>query len=159
MGKNILIVPSHAISRTANRVPYLNWINNASNLPLTLLVQPSGLLFNRLSPSEDLIFKIDPSNKIISVLFTLNVKDYMAFGAAPSTQVIDGTLNWVGPTTNITGAQGAQGAQGNPGVSITPTNPVTTLTLTSAQNIVYSSFGTKLFNTYSTDVTGTATFT
>jgi len=156
MGKNILIVPSNAISRTANRVPYINWLNNASNLPLKLLVQTNGLLFNRLSPDEDLIFKIDPANKIISVLFTLNVRNYMAFNNGTTRQVIDGTLNWVGPTTNIAGAQGAQGAQGNPGVSVNPTNPAFTVSLTNALAIEYSDFGTRIYDAgYSTNGSGT----
>jgi hypothetical protein len=88
---------------------------------------------------------VRPSDKVISVGNTLNVKDYMAFGAAPSTQVINGTLNWVGPTTNIAGAQGAQGALGNTGVSVNPTNPAFTVSLTNALAIEYSDFGTRIY--------------
>jgi hypothetical protein len=158
MGKNILIVPSNAISRTPNRTPYINFINNGGDIPIDIKVL-TGATITFSSATQANILVIRPSDNVVSVGNTLNVRNYMAFNNGTTRQVIDGTLNWVGPTTNIAGAQGAQGAQGNPGITITPTNPVSTLTLTSAQNIVYSSFGTKFFNTYSLNGTGTATFT
>ena len=43
---------------------------------------------------------------------TLTVTNFLSVGG---TQVLDGTGNWIGPGTNITGAQGAIGAQGAQG--------------------------------------------
>ena len=155
MGKNIKIVPSNEISRTSDRIPFINFINNAGDTPIDIKVLTTGeVQFS--SSTQSNILSINIGNTAISAT-TLNVKDYFLVGS-PGTQVINSTGNWVGPTTNIAGAQGAQGAQGDQGSTVNPTNPVTTLTLTAAQNIVYSSFGTKFFSTYNLNGTGTETF-
>ena len=152
MGKNIKIVPSNEISRTSDRIPFINFINNAGDTPIDIKVLTTGeVQFS--SSTQSNILSINIGNTAISAT-TLNVKDYFLVGS-PGTQVINSTGNWVGPTTNIAGAQGAQGAQGDQGSTVNPTNPVTTLTLTAAQNIVYSSFGTKFFSTYNLNGTGT----
>jgi len=159
MGKNILIVPSNAVSRTSNRTPFINFINNAGNTPIDIKVL-TGATITFSSSTQANILVVRPSDNVISVGNTLNVRDYMAFGAGPSTQVINETLDWVGPTTNILGAQGAQGAQGNTGDSITPTSPAFTVSLTNAQAIEYSDFGTRIYAAgYSTDGSGTITST
>ena len=155
MGKNIKIVPSNEISRTSDRIPFINFINNAGDTPIDIKVLTTGeVQFS--SSTQSNILSINIGNTAISAT-TLNVKDYFLVGL-PGTQVINSTGDWVGPTTNIAGAQGAQGAQGDQGSTVNPTNPVTTLTLTAAQNIVYSSFGTKFFSTYNLNGTGTETF-
>ena len=38
MGKNILIVPSNAVSRTPDRTPYIDFVNNAGNTPIDIKV-------------------------------------------------------------------------------------------------------------------------
>jgi hypothetical protein len=88
MGKNILIVPSNAVSRTSNRTPFINFINNAGNTPIDIKVL-TGATITFSSSTQANILVVRPSDKVISVGNTLNVKDYMAFGAAPSTQVIN----------------------------------------------------------------------
>jgi hypothetical protein len=119
MAKNILIVPSNSISRTSDRIPYINFINNAGSTPIALKVL-SGAKITFSSSTQADILVIDPSNLLISVGYTLNVRSYFAINGV---QIINGTLNWVGPTTNIAGAQGAQGtagttgAQGNVGIA------------------------------------------
>ena len=49
----------------------------------------------------------------VQVTSGLTIGNYFAVGGI---QVLDGTGNWVGPTTNIVGAQGATGPQGAQGV-------------------------------------------
>ncbi len=111
MAKDILIVPSNSISQTSDRIPYINFINNAGSTPIALKVL-SGAKITFSSSTQADILVIDPSNLLISVGYTLNVRSYFAINGV---QIINGTLNWVGPTTNIAGAQGAQGTAGGAG--------------------------------------------
>jgi hypothetical protein len=55
---------------------------------------------------------VQPSNLIISIGISLNVRNYLSVGG---TQVINATNIWIGPTTGLVGAQGAQGNTGGVG--------------------------------------------
>ena len=55
---------------------------------------------------------VQPSNLIISIGISLNVRDYLSVGG---TQVINATNIWIGPTTGLVGAQGFSGATGGVG--------------------------------------------
>ena len=101
MAKNIVITPRVS-------VPNISF-DNAGEITLTV-TQGARINFNTSSQSN--LLYIDISNKIISVGYILNVKDNLTVGG---TQVINGTANWVGPTTGILGSQGAKGGTGAQG--------------------------------------------
>ena len=109
MAKNILIVPSNQVP-TPNRIPFINYINSTGGDVLSLKVL-LGATITFSSATQGNVFVVDPTNAVISGT-TLNVKDYFSVGGV---QVLNGTTNWIGPTTNIAGAQGSQGATGSQG--------------------------------------------
>ena len=112
MAKNITIYPSNS-TQLPNRIPHIDYIGTGNNNILSISVLGTAALAfsgNSASPYPISIY-VDPTNSLISG-DTLNVKDYFSVGG---TQVINATANWIGPTTNIEGAQGAQGAQGSQG--------------------------------------------
>ena len=112
MAKNITIYPSNS-TQLADRIPHIDFIGTGNNNILSIRVLNTGILAfsgNSASPNFISIY-VDPTNSVISG-DTLNVKDYFSVGG---TQVINGTANWIGPTTNIAGAQGATGPQGKTG--------------------------------------------
>ena len=112
MAKNITIYPSNS-TQLPNRIPHIDYIGTGNNNILSISVLGTAALAfsgNSASPYPISIY-VDPTNSLISG-DTLNVKDYFSVGG---TQVINATADWIGPTTNIAGAQGAQGAQGGKG--------------------------------------------
>jgi len=153
MAKNIIIYPSNAVSRLATHIPYINF-TNTNTLILQVL---SGATVQFSSTTQSSVLSIQPSNAIISIGSSLNVNAYFAVNG---TQVINATSNWIGPTSNISGATGTQGSQGYTGNTIDPTPPAFTVSLTSIAAIEYSDFGTRFFASgYSTDGSGTVAAT
>jgi hypothetical protein len=110
MAKNITIYPSNS-TPLANRTPHIDYSVAGSVRLLSLsVVSNGGAVVSTFSGSTNGSNRfnsiyVDFINGIISGE-TLNVKNYFSVGG---TQVINATNNWVGPTTNIAGAQGAQG--------------------------------------------------
>ena len=112
MAKNILIVPSNSISRTPDRMPYININNAGSTVPLYVQVLSGATINFGNTPQVNNLLQINPTDGIIYVGSELYFANYFKING---TQILNNTLNWVGPTTGLLGAQGAQGATGNTG--------------------------------------------
>ena len=112
MAKKILIVPSNAISRTANRTPYIVFENTGF---VQLTVTPTAKIkFSGNTVGDTNLLTVDPANGQITAN-SIFVTDYFAVGGI---QVINSSGDWIGPTTGLLGAQGAPGNTGyigNPG--------------------------------------------
>jgi hypothetical protein len=102
MAVNITIVPSNSIFRTPDRIPYIDFINSAS---IRVKMLTTGTLTFGSSPSLS-IRDAEIGGNII------NVKNNYTTGGV---QVLDGTLDWIGSYSGITGPQGAQGVPGADG--------------------------------------------
>jgi hypothetical protein len=86
---NIIIYPSNEISRQPGRIPKIDFSNTGT---ITLqVISGATIQFG----TNTLYVAI--SNSAISGS-TINVKDYFSVGG---TQVINGTNNWIGPTSGI----------------------------------------------------------
>ena len=72
MAKNIIIYPSNAISQLASRIPVINFINTNA-LQLQVL---SGATIQFSSSTQSSVLSVQPSNAIISIGVSLNVKNY-----------------------------------------------------------------------------------
>jgi hypothetical protein len=151
MGTNIKIVPSNSILRTSDRIPYIEFINNVGDTPIDIKVL-SGATVTFSSSTEADILSIQPKNSTVFIGNDLNVKDYFSVGGI---QVINSTLNWIGPQNGLVGAQGSQGAQGISGATATPIPPAVTITTSPADAVEYTDIGTWFYSSFSLDGTGT----
>jgi len=105
MAKNILIVPNRSSN---NSSPYITF----ENTTISGLNVLSGATIAFSANTVSNVLSIQPSNLIISIGVSLNVRNYFSVGG---TQVINATNVWIGPTTGLVGAQGAQGNTGGVG--------------------------------------------
>ena len=74
MAKNILIVPSNTIAPEASRIPYISF-ENTTIVGLQVL---SGATIAFSADTVSNVLSIQPSNLIISVGASLNVRDYFS---------------------------------------------------------------------------------
>ena len=155
MATNIKIVPSNSILRTTDRIPYIEFINNAGNTPIDIKVL-SGATITFSSSTQADILSIQPKNNIVSIGNNLNVKNYFSVGGI---QVIDGTLNWIGPQSGLIGPQGSQGAQGSSGGTANPIPPAITIATNTSNYFAYGNFGTWFYSTYNLNGTGNIIYT
>ena len=158
MAKNILIIPSNSLERTSDRVPYIDFLNDTT--PISLKFTTASTLDFSSTTSDNVILSLSgrtTDNNVDVRANVINVHNNLTIGGI---QVINATNNWVGPTTNILGAQGAQGATGlSASGTTTPIPPAFTVSLSPTDNVVYSSFGTKfLAEGFNSDGTGTNQF-
>ena len=105
MAKNILIVPNVGSPNSSPSITFENTTIAGLNV-----LSGATIAFSANSVSN--VLSIQPSNLIISVGDSLNVRNYHSVGG---TQVINGTNVWIGPTTGLIGSQGFSGATGGVG--------------------------------------------
>jgi hypothetical protein len=101
MGENIFIRPSNSISRTVDRIPFIDFINEASDAPLRMRIYDYTIGGGPAIWGQVINFSASTSANILTLnayLATLsatsiNVINNLTVG---STQVINDTANWIG---------------------------------------------------------------
>ncbi len=105
MPKNIKIVPSRGSE--SSKQPYIYFIDSSDQTTEAKVGSGATLTFSASGVST--VIELKPRGGVVNVNNPVNVRD---FASAGGVQFADATANWVGPTSNLKGAQGFQGPTG-----------------------------------------------
>ena len=105
MPKNIKIVPSRGSE--SSKQPYIYFIDSSDQTTEAKVGSGATLTFSASGVST--VIELKPRGGVVNVNNPVNIKD---FASAGGVQFADATANWVGPTSNLKGAQGFQGPTG-----------------------------------------------
>ena len=105
MPKNIKIVPSRGSE--PSKQPYIYFIDSSDQTTEAKVGSGATLTFSASGVAT--VIELKPRGGVVNVNNPVNIKD---FASAGGVQFADATANWVGPTSNLKGAQGFQGPTG-----------------------------------------------